>query len=121
MRVLALAALCVAALASQSRASQQGKHSPNAQAAGPTVPPPTPASVLAAMDLANAYFTGHNSPGDCGWTRGTYYAGSIAHYHAGCSVGGGSGCNATLLSYISSWAASHNYSCGGSINANDEA
>ncbi len=79
----------------------------------------TPGSVIAAMDLANGYFTGRNPPlAECGWTRGTYFAGAIAHYRAGCE--GFTGCNASLLSYISAWAASHNYSCGGSINANDE-
>ena len=80
--------------------------------------PPTPASVLAAMDAADNYFTGHNDQADCGWTRATYYAGAIAHYHSTCA--GANGCNATLLSFITGWAEAHNYSCGGSINANDE-
>jgi len=36
---------------------------------------PNPVDVLTAMNAANAYFTGHNEAGDCGWTRGTYFAG----------------------------------------------
>ena len=80
---------------------------------------PVPAQVLAAMDAADSYFTGHNAAGDCGWTRGTYFAGAIDHYESTCA--GASGCNATLLAYITSWAEGHNYSCAGSINANDEA
>ena len=81
--------------------------------------PPSAASVLADIDLADAYFRAHNPPGDCGWTRGTYYAGAISHYHATC--GGASGCDASLLNFISGWAESHKYACAGSINANDEA
>jgi rhamnogalacturonyl hydrolase YesR len=81
---------------------------------------PVPEDVLSSMNSANSYFTGHNSAGDCGWTRGTYFAGSISHYQRTCDTGT-AGCNTTLLTWIETWAQSHNYSCNGSINANDEA
>jgi rhamnogalacturonyl hydrolase YesR len=85
-----------------------------------TIDFPNPIDVLAAMNAANNYFTGNNPSGDCGWTRGTYFAGSISHYQRTCDTGT-AGCNKTLLTWIETWAEGHNFSCSGSINANDEA
>lgn len=79
---------------------------------------PVPADVLTAMNAANSYFMANNPTGDCGWTRGTYYAGNMAHYISTCEMGA---CNASVLNFSSTWALGHNYSCAGSINANDEA
>jgi unsaturated rhamnogalacturonyl hydrolase len=87
-------------------------------AAASTMAAPVPSDVLAAMDAANNYFTGHNPSGDCGWTRGVYYSGSTTHYLSGCA---NSQCNATLLSWITSWATNHSWMCANSTNANDEA
>lgn len=53
----------------------------------------------------------NNAIGDCGWTRGAYYAGHMAAY--------GMTKNASLLSWATSWANNHSWSCGGSLNAND--
>ena len=40
----------------------------------------TPSDVLNSMNIVNGYYMNNNPTGDCGWTRGTYYAGSSAHY-----------------------------------------
>ena len=64
---------------------------------------PTPASVLAAADSANAYYIAHNTMGDCGWTRGTYYAGSLAHF----SISK----NTTVAALALAWANNHSWIC----------
>jgi unsaturated rhamnogalacturonyl hydrolase len=71
-------------------------------------PLPSPTSVLAAMAAADDYFIVHNAFGDCGWTRGTYFAGESAHF----SVTG----NASLTAFSTAWAVAHNWSCGGPGN-----
>ncbi len=83
-------------------------------AAAHPVTAPTPASVLAAMALANDYFLTSVSGGlgDCGWERGTYWAGNAAHYDVSS--------NATLLALADQWAVSHGYACHNSTNANDQ-
>lgn len=61
---------------------------------------PTPSSIIFAMNSAAQYYQAHNGlAGDCGWTRGTYFAGSMAHYN----VTG----NATLVKIATAWAANH--------------
>ena len=42
---------------------------------------PTPTSVLEAAALADSYWNANNAPGDCGWTRGTLFAGKTAYYN----------------------------------------
>jgi unsaturated rhamnogalacturonyl hydrolase len=67
--------------------------------------------VLAALDAANSFFLAdpRNAPNpstnDCGWTRGTFMSGHMAHYAVTR--------NATLLAWAERWAEAHNYSCGG--------
>lgn len=76
---------------------------------------PSPDSVLAAMALANSYFIGNvvnGIPGDCGWERGTYFVGNAAHI----AVSG----NATLVTWATGWAESHNWACKNSTNGNDQ-
>jgi unsaturated rhamnogalacturonyl hydrolase len=46
-----------------------------------------------------------SKPSDCGWTRGTYYAGHMA-YHATTQ-------DAAALDFATAWASLHNYTCGG--------
>ena len=80
-------------------------------AAAASVPLPSPDTVLAAANAANSYFIAHNSQGDCGWTRGTYYAGSLAHY--------GISKNETLVALATAWASNHSWVCAGdSLNCN---
>lgn len=50
--------------------------------------------------------------GDCGWERGTFYAGNAEHF----AVSG----NATLVQLATAWAASHGYACQNSTNANNQ-
>lgn len=77
--------------------------------------PPDPASVLADMQAANSYFatvTAKGQLGDCGWERGTYWAGNAEHYDVSA--------NATLLARATAWAQSWGYACKNSTNANDQ-
>jgi hypothetical protein len=76
-----------------------------ASCVGAAPPLPSPASVLAAMGAADDYFIAHNPAADCGWTRGTYFAGESAHFN----VSG----NLSLTAFSTSWAESHNWTCGG--------
>ena len=64
---------------------------------------PAPGSVISAMNSAAQYYQSHNALGDCGWTRGTYYAGSMAHYN----VTG----NKTIAALATAWAANHSWVC----------
>ena len=70
---------------------------------------PTPASVLKDLSIANSYFISQpgNAPkassDDCGWTRGTFMSGHMAHY----SVSHDS----SLLDWGNRWAAVHNWTC----------
>lgn len=100
--VRGLAAGAALAAAGASRVHHYDAQAPAVPAA-PALP--TPASVLAAMAAADSYFELNNALGDCGWTRGTYYAGAMEHY----KVSG----NNTVLSYIENWASNHSYICGG--------
>ena len=63
------------------------------------------------MEAANSYFVTHNAPGDCGWTRGTFYDGQSALYEVSK--------NASVLAYLTGWAVTHNYSCSDGKPAND--
>jgi len=47
----------------------------------------------------------NSKPSDCGWTRGTFYTG-LTSYH---NVSG----DAAALSFASTWASLHNWTCGG--------
>lgn len=64
---------------------------------------PTPADILTAMKSANDYFMANNAIGDCDWERGTYYDGATQYYNVSR--------DANALSFINSWAVSHNYTC----------
>ena len=72
---------------------------------------PAPASVVAAMDAAAQYYQARNTDGDCGWTRGTYYAGSMAHY--------ATTKNETIALLAERWAANHSYVCSDAGDAYD--
>lgn len=71
------------------------------------------------MYSANNYFIAsqNGNSGDCGWERGTYFTGCMAHIATTCKL---QACNSTLLNWAQQWAAGHNFSCAGSENANDE-
>eukprot|EP00043_Microstomoeca_roanoka_P015059 m.150050 g.150050 ORF g.150050 m.150050 type:complete len:374 (-) comp16167_c5_seq1:71-1192(-) len=45
--------------------------------------PVDPAEIIAIMDKVNNYFINTKPSPDCGWMRGTYYAGNMAHYLLG--------------------------------------
>lgn len=65
---------------------------------------PLPATVIAAMDSAAQYYQRmHPTPGDCGWTQGTLYAGAMAHYDVTL--------NATLANIAKDWATTQNWVC----------
>lgn len=42
---------------------------------------PSPTDVYNAAEEADSYWQAHNDPGNCGWTRGTLFAGKTAHYN----------------------------------------
>ena len=50
-------------------------------AAALAAPLPSPASVLHAAALADAYWQENNTPGNCTWTSGTLFAGKTAYYN----------------------------------------
>ena len=88
---------------------------------------PTPASVLQAAALADSYWNANNAPGDCGWTRGTLFAGKTAYYNitqdragerefnerrrGACDMSYG---NPLLpAEYIANWSSAQHWTCGG--------
>lgn len=103
-------------LASLAAAAPASFATPHVAASAPS---PVPSAVLAAMDAADAWWTGNNPLGDCNWEYGTFYAGAIAHFHTTCA-GSPAGCNSTLLDFITAWAVSHGYECAGNTYADSE-
>lgn len=73
---------------------------------------PAVADILSSLELANSYFIANEAqgPGNCDWTRGTYFTGNQALY----AVTN----NASLLQWATTWAESHGWACDNVTNAN---